>query len=119
MSQDYGEFYREEMGYRQLLGYPPASNLFAVRASCGDERLLETGMEYIRKFIRKVDPGGHLTVIGPADEVISRVADMYRKVLYIKHQDYSRLVLVKDRLEQYMEMNSGFKKIRIQFEFNH
>ncbi len=119
VSQDYGEFYREEMGYRQLLGYPPASNLFAVRASCGDERLLETGMEYIRKFIRKVDPGGHLTVIGPADEVISRVADMYRKVLYIKHQDYSRLVLVKDRLEQYMEMNSGFKKIRIQFEFNH
>lgn len=116
--QDYPEFYREEIEYRQLLAYPPVSNLFAVRGSSMSQELLETGMDYIRRFLRKLDGEGRLQMIGPADEPVAKVADMYRKVLYVKHEDLGQLLKVKDRLERYIEINSGFKNIRIQFNFN-
>lgn len=116
--QDYPEFYREEIEYRQLMSYPPVSNLFAVRGSSMNEELLAAGMEYIKRFLRKVDGERRLQMIGPADEPVAKVADMYRKVLYVKHEDLGQLLRVKDQLERYIEINSGFKNIRIQFQFN-
>ena len=83
-----------------------------------DEELLTAGMGYIRRFLRKVDVGGHLQMIGPADEPVAKVADMYRQVLYVKHENMEKLLRAKDKLEQYIEINSGFKNIRIQFQFN-
>lgn len=117
--QDYPAFYEEEIGYRQLLSYPPVSNLFAIHGSCMEEENLTTAMEYLKRFIRKIDGNNRLQVIGPADEAVSKVADMYRKVLYIKQEDHQLLLKVKDQLERYIEINSGFKKIRLQFDFNH
>ena len=54
--QDYEAFYQEEMSYRMLLDYPPASHMMAVR--------------------------------------------------------------IKDQLEKYIEINSGFRKLYIQFDFS-
>lgn len=119
VSQDYPAFYEEEIGYRQLLSYPPVSNLFAVRGSCLDEELLGTGMEYIKRFLRKIDAENRLQLIGPADEPVSKVADVFRKVIYVKQDDISLLLKMKNQLERYLEINSGFKNIRIQFDFNH
>ena len=119
MHQDYRAFYEEEIGYRKLLGYPPASNLLAIHGSCGNEELLETGMQYIKKFLNRVDSHGQLQIIGPADETVSKIADMYRKVIYIKQEDHQLLLRAKSRLEQYIEVNSGFREIRIQLDFNH
>ena len=118
ISQDYVRFYEEEIQYRRLLGYPPASNLFAIHGSCMKEELLDTGMEYIRRFLKKVDNGNHLRIIGPAYEPVSKIADMYRKVLYVKHEDLSQLLKIKEKLERYLEINSGFNKIRILFQLN-
>ena len=95
-----------------------ASNLFAVHGSCMEEELLDTGMEYIRRFLKKVDNGNHLRIIGPAYEPVSKIADMYRKVLYVKHEDLSQLLKIKEKLERYLEINSGFNKIRILFQLN-
>ena len=119
MHQDYRAFYEEEIGYRKLLGYPPVSNLLAIHGSCGNEELLETGMQYIKKFLNRVDSHGQLQIIGPADETVSKIADMYRKVIYIKQEDHQLLLRAKSRLEQYIEVNSGFREIRIQLDFNH
>ena len=63
MHQDYQAFYEDEIGYRKLLGYPPVSNLLAIHGSCGNEELLETGMQYIKKFLNRVDNHGHLQII--------------------------------------------------------
>ncbi len=94
-------------------------NLLAIHGSCGNEELLETGMQYIKKFLNRVDSHGQLQIIGPADETVSKIADMYRKVIYIKQEDHQLLLRAKSRLEQYIEVNSGFREIRIQLDFNH
>lgn len=116
--QDYEAFYKEEISYRQLLSYPPISQLMAIHGSSQDEEQLDLAMEYMRRFLVKLDRGRRLQIIGPAPENISRISDRYRRVLYVKQSDYTLLTRMKDKLEQYIEMNSGFAKIAVQFEFN-
>lgn len=118
-SQDYEAFYEEEISYRMLMGYPPAQNLLAVHAACADEELLSRAMDYIRKFLLRVNRSGTLTILGPAAESVSKVRDMYRMVIYLKEKDFRVLVALKDKLEKYIEINSGFKQIYIQFEFRY
>lgn len=43
---------------------------------------------------------------------------MYRKVLYLKQESYEILIEMKDKMEQYIELNRGFAKMRIQFDFD-
>lgn len=119
VTQNYPSFFEKEIGYRQLLSYPPASHLFAIHGSGMEEQHLSVAMEYIRQFLKKIDGKGRLQVIGPADETVAKVADMYRKVIYIKQEDHQMLLYVKEQLERYIEINKGFNKIRIQFEFDH
>lgn len=122
-AQDYEAFYEEEIRYRELMGYPPAEQLLAVLISGGDEALLEKGCyylkEYILRVIRKISPEETAArVIGPASPGIDKIKDVYRRVIYIKAEKYETLTGIKDRVEQYIEINSGFDSMRIQFDFN-
>ena len=117
-AQDYAAFYEAEISYRRLMGYPPVDNLLAVMASCSDEQYLELGCGYLKDYAVRVCKNREIQVIGPASPGIGKVNDIYRKVLYLKTEKYDTLVIVKNHLEQYIEMNRGFDSIRIQFDFN-
>lgn len=116
--QDYEEFYEEEIRYREAMGYPPAEHLLAVLLSASSEELLETGASYLKKYAEYVKPDENLTLIGPASPYVGRINDVYRKFLYIKHENYDTLIQMKNRLEEYIEVNSGYQKIRVQFDFD-
>ena len=117
-AQDYKAFYEQEIRYRELLGYPPAEELMAVLAAGEDERLLETGCKYLKEYVLRIKGKAPLEVIGPASPVVDKIKDIYRRVIYIKAPEYRTLIRVKDLMEQYIEINSGFAKLRIQFDFN-
>ena len=75
--------------------------------------------EYILRVIRKISPEETAAgVIGPASPGIDKIKDVYRRVIYIKAEKYETLTGIKDRVEQYIEINSGFDNMRIQFDFN-
>ena len=114
--QDYEVFYRQEIAFRILGGYPPAGGMLAVHASSEDEAYLTMAMEYLKKFLELLENRTGIQVIGPGDETIARIQDVYRKVLYIRHSDEKRLTVVKEKVEQYIEMNEGYQKIHIQYE---
>ena len=118
VSQDYDAFYEEEIAYRTLMRYPPASAMMAVFGGSMDEQLLDQGMKYLREYISRLDKRNALQVVGPAPEIVSRVQDIYRQVIYIKYKDRNVLTALKDKLEEYIEMNSGFSNIHIQFDFH-
>ena len=117
-AQDYDAFYEEEIRYRVLMGYPPAENLLAVLVSCEDEVLLEKGCRYLKEYALRIKRDAPLEIIGPASPGIGRINDVYRKVLYLKAERYDTLIKMKNYLEQYIEVNPGFLKMRIQFDFN-
>ena len=132
-AQDYEAFYAQEISYRELMGYPPVEHLLAVLVSCGDEELLDKGCHYLREYALRVsrnvkpadsneaqmsDGQGRAAVIGPASPGIDKVKDIYRRVLYIKAPEYDTLTGIKNRLSQYVENNSGFGTMRLQFDFD-
>lgn len=92
--------------------------MVAIRGAAGEEAYLREAMGYCRKFIEKIYPPKDLVLIGPAPETVSKVQDMYRMVLYMRHKDREILVRLKNALEKYIEINRGFRKISIQFDFN-
>ena len=116
-AQDYEAFYEKEIGYRILMGYPPAKAMAVIRASCENQELLEQGIGYCRKYIEKIYKRQDLILVGPAPESVAKVQDLYRMVLYMRHSDRKILVKITELLEQYIQINKGFDKIHIQFDF--
>ena len=116
--QDYEAFYEEEMSYRELMDYPPAAHMMAVLGSCPEEELLIQAMHYLKLYINRIYKKKDLHVIGPAYASVGKVKDIYRQVIYLKHEDYGTLVRIRDQMEKYIEINSGFRKIYIQFDFS-
>ena len=121
--QDYEQFFQEEMTYRALMGYPPASQLMAVLVSCKEEELLETACHYLKAYAetccKKCERAGtSVQLIGPASPYVGKVRDTYRRLIYLKSEQEAVLVFLKDQLEQYIEINSGFQNLWIQFDLN-
>ena len=59
-----------------------------------------------------------LRIIGPADANISRINDVYRKVIYIKSKEYNNLIKIKDFIEAKFELMEEKKRASVQFDFN-
>ena len=117
-AQDYEGFYEEEMRYRELMGYPPVEHLLAVLMTGPEEEQLHLAADYLKQFLKRIDPGGRMQVIGPASPYVAKVSDVYRRVLYIKEEEKSILIEAKNRMEQYIEANKGFQTLRIQFDLD-
>lgn len=117
-SQDYAEFFNEEMEERKAMLFPPAAHLLAVRGSCKDEERLHKAMFFSGKFLQMVGKKKTTTIIGPAPEVVSKVQDQFREVLFIKEEDEKELRRLRQALEKYIEINQGFDEVSIQYDLD-
>ncbi len=117
-AQDYTAFYEQEIGYRQLMGYPPAEHMLAVHVSFAEAERLDTAMAYLKRFLERIVPEKEVQLIGPADEAVAKINDMYRRVLYIRGADGQLLSKIREQLERYIEINKGFASMYIQYDFN-
>lgn len=115
-SQDYDAFYEKELEFRQTAGYPPCGSMCAVHMSCPDQEHLALAGAYVRKFLLKMAGSLGITVLGPADEAVARIADVWRMVVYIKGPSGEALRRVRGWLEKYIEINEGFSNIEITYE---
>ena len=115
--QDYESFYAEEISYRKVMGYPPAAHLAAILLTGKEEDFLSTAADYLKRYAERINRQ-QAVIIGPASPSVGKVKDVYRRVIYFKHAEYDVLIEMKDRLEQYIEINPGFRNIRIQFDFD-
>ena len=80
-AQDYGGFFREEMHFRRLAGYPPAVTMAALWISSAEEALLEQAAGSFLADIRaKFHDTAGLQMIGPVNAPVYRVNDVYRKI---------------------------------------
>ncbi len=115
-AQDYTAFYREEIAYRRLLSYPPASHMLSVLVASEKEERAAEGSENAAKLIRLLFP--ELALFGPSDAPIAKVNDIYKKVLYLKEEKYDMLVKVKDALEGEVRDNPVYRGTYVQFDFD-
>ena len=95
--QDYPGFYAQEMLYRKLLSYPPAGAMLSVLVTSSKEEAAQAEAEEIARDIKEHFPD--VAVIGPSDAGISRIQDIYRKMIYLMHPRRERLLEVRRREE--------------------
>ena len=113
--QDYDAFYDEEMGYRELMGYPPSNHMMAVRISCADADLATKLSDELYKLTSVDDK---VNIIGPADAAVYKINDVYNRVIYYKCKDYALLIQIKDIIENYLKCNvSCYKECHVVFDF--
>ena len=117
-TQDYPGFYRQEMAYRKLLSYPPVSKLFTLMLAAKTEVILDEGIALAVEWIGRFGGDQELQVIGPVQAPIYKVNDIYRKIIYIKHENYDILIRIQKLLESESESRECFKHIFIQYDFS-
>ena len=113
-AQDYKEFYRQEIGYRTLMKYPPVWQMLVVFLYGKKEEKVKKISEEMAKVVKKMG----VMMIGPAEASFAKINDEYRRVIYIKDPEYQTLVKVKDHLEQWIMEQQIQKEIFINFDFN-
>ncbi|MFV0362777.1 MAG: primosomal protein N' [Suipraeoptans sp.] len=116
--QDYEGFYEKEINYRDIMEYPPVAHLTAILITGKKEENLQVATDYLKKFLDMLNKADEVSIIGPSTPYISKVKDVFRKTIYIKSDNYDMLVHMKNMTEEYIEMNTGFNHLHIQFDFD-
>ena len=121
-SQDYEAFYKYEMAYREMLRFPPVYELLGIMVSSGDEQLCSQLAEGMAKLIKEKatsDSRNDTSCIGPAEAVIYRINEIYRKVIYVKSKDYNVLVNIAGLCDRVMsEQGVEENQAEVQYDFN-
>ena len=119
-AQDYEAFFQQEIFFRGMLHYPPKWHMLVVHAASEKEMLVKQAQDMLKyKLLTKMEKEKeHLQIIGPADAAVSRINDIFRKVLYVKAEDYQLLVQAKNMLEQEIRKDPAFRAVTIQFDFD-
>ena len=115
-AQDYNGFYEQEIAYRGLLGYPPCSHILGIQVSSESERDAASQADILANLIRKVDP--QVIIMGPQDAYIGKLKDVFRRVIYVKDQDYDRLVKIKDRIDSFLLEQKQYRNTTTWFDFD-
>ncbi len=118
-NQDYEAFYKEEIAFREIAGYPPAAHMLGVFIQGRDKKAAWELGGFLAEKCREAFRKKKVLIIGPAKATIEKVNDTYRYVIYGKHREYSRLIEVKDFLEELLEsIREQTKQISITFDFD-
>lgn len=120
-AHDYEQFYNEEMGYRMLLGYPPAAHMLAVWIAAEKEEIADALAaqlgDWLRKW-KKQETAGQFSYIGPAPAGIAKLRDLYQRTLYVKADQMEILTLLRQKLEQQIEHTPLFLEGSVQFDLD-
>lgn len=116
-AQDYEEFYSREILYRRLLSYPPCVHMMQIRYACEDASLAEEESEAQAKEYRSFQEQDELLqVVGPAWAGISRIKDIYYRVLYVKHPSLEKLLEYKRKTENHRITGSRKRQVMVQYD---
>lgn len=116
-SQNYEDFYQEEILYRSMAGYPPTAHLLQIQILAEKE---EKGLllgQRIKTFLMEQIQEKKLICIGPANASIGKINDIYRFSLLLKHEHRQVLITVRDRIENWLN-TKGEEGSVVQFDFN-
>ncbi len=135
-AQDYDSFYGEELAYRQMLHYPPVYAMMTVLLSSKDEQAAERAARacgnLVERYIERWKESGaperfkgntgmaakEPELIGPCDAAVSKINDIYRKTLYIRHVDRRVLVTIKDGLESLTAWREEKAGVSVQYDIS-
>lgn len=115
--QDYKAFFEKEMAFRRMMNYPPAAHLMALYLMSEDEEALNRGAVRL-KALAMSHTRQEIALIGPSDAGLSKLKDVYRKVLYLKCTEMNYLTEWKGWLEAVLPKEKQLSAFNIQFDMD-
>ena len=115
--QDYDGFYAQEICFRQMMHYPPASHMLMLLAESVKDQAADAAMQRIRAAADDLHMEG-LQVLGPSRAGLTRGKDLYRYVVYFKHDQESELIRLREHLEALIGSEDMFSHIFFNFDMN-
>lgn len=109
-------FYRNELAYRRITGYPPFSQMLSVLVLSEDKRLGWQCITQLSDRLKQRMPD--LTLIGPAEAGLTKAKDRYRIVFYVKSSGEEEILEAKRELEQFGIESKWDKSCSIQYDLN-
>ena len=94
-----------------------ALSALSVHGSAADEELLEKAMGHLKDYASSI-AAPDIRILGPSPEVIAKVADSYRMIMYLRGTDRAGLIKTRRGMEKYIEINKGFADISVQFNLD-
>ena len=115
-NQDYDSFFKQEYAYRRLLAYPPCSHILGIQVSSEKYDDAVGQADTLAAIIKKTD--SDIIVMGPEDAYIGKLKDIYRRVIYVKADEYDRLVRVKDAIDKFLLEQKQYRSTTTWFDFD-
>ncbi|MBQ8894211.1 MAG: primosomal protein N' [Clostridia bacterium] len=99
--QDYLQFYRQEIAFRKLVGYPPFCDILLIVAEGFSEQAVAAGMGTIYRFLQKASNEVYkdipLRLLSPVVPRIGMLRGRYRMQMLVKCRNSARLrQLIRD-----------------------
>ena len=116
-AQDYESFYKEELMYRTLGGYPPISHMLMVQIFEKEEQAGILLGNRMKEHLKEFAFSKRMIIIGPANATVGKINDIYRFCIILKHKEKEVLKKAKVLLEQFLGACEIEGKI-VQFDFN-
>ncbi|GMQ56892.1 primosomal protein N' [Vallitalea sediminicola] len=114
--QDYIGFYEAEIKYRQVMNYPPFSNLLILLIQSTNEKEIIKRSFELKNDICLVASKLGFEVIGPSPANISKIKNNYRRVILLRSNGYKELMQFINR---YMgRLSVKYKDISIHVDIN-
>jgi primosomal protein N' (replication factor Y) len=115
--QDYPGFYRQEIDFRRLMGYPPFQNLIQILVSDSDaSRALHTAEQIaaaLKLRISRADCIDKPRVLGPATAPLERLRGQYRMQILVKSPpDLDAISILQDGLVE-IERRKASSKVHV------
>ena len=114
--QDNLQFYRQELLYRKMMGYPPLVRLLTIGLSSKREADVIRASEDMKRVILREYALDGLKVIGPVEDSPYKLNDNYRKILYMKHESYDILLKVRNCARKRENIPDLFRNVFVQYD---
>ncbi len=70
-------------------------------------------------FIAPLSEQEAVQVIGPVEASVYKINDIYRKILYLKQENYDILIKIRDQIDVFSENHRQlFDQVMIQYDFS-
>ncbi|MGS0764655.1 replication restart helicase PriA [Syntrophomonas curvata] len=114
--QDYNQFYREEIKWRQLLNYPPFSHILRIVSVSAEESLARRLADMIMLYINEITDAqeDNIMVLGPAPCPLYRIRNRIRYQLIVKSEN----MLLLNSIGTNIASKEWHKQVRLEIDLN-
>lgn len=116
--QDYKRFYEHEVKFREMMGYPPFSNIATIIISSDDEEQLIKNAYQIKDLIQERIKQNEMEILGPTPANVSKINNSFRWRIIIKSKDYKSLNMLLYGFNNMIQANNIWQNINIQTDIN-